>query len=217
MQGATEALNAKLGQVGNALKQVGKVLAVVFATQQFIKGIHDTIEAMDEAGKAAQRLGLSVQALQEWQFALKLSGVESGTFATAVGKVAQGINDIDNHKVTDATTAMKAFGVTGKDTAEQALDKLVQGFSALSDGPKKTALAIEIFGKAGKELIPLLNSGAEGAKAMREEFAKLGGGFTAEDTKRAEAFNDNLTKIGVAAITECQSASRRNCCRRSKA
>ena len=44
----------------------------------------------------------------------------------------------------------------------------MQGFSQLEDGPQKTALALEIFGKSGKDLIPLLNSGAEGHREFRE-------------------------------------------------
>jgi hypothetical protein len=196
---STASLDSTFKNLAGSLKKAAGAIGIGFAAAEFVSDIKHVIDSMDEAVKASQKLGLSVESFQEWQFALKLSGVESGSFATAVGKVAQGINDIDEGKLTDATRALRAFGVTAKDTTQSAMDKLVKGFSELSDGPKKTALALEIFGKAGKDLIPMLNSGAAGAAAMRTELAKLGGVFSPESAKQAEQFNDNLTRLSVAA------------------
>ena len=47
-------------------------------------------------------------------------------------------------------------------------------FKAMPDGTKKTALAMDILGKSGKDLIPLLNSGSEGLGEMLAEADSLG-------------------------------------------
>jgi hypothetical protein len=196
---STQGVEEKMAKAGKAIRNFAGGIGLAFTAREIISGIQGVIDAMDEAVKASQRLGISVESLQEWQFALRLSGVDAGTFATAVGKVAQGIQDIDAGEINKTTQALRAFGVTAKDTSDQALEKLIDGFSRMSDGPLKTALALDVFGKAGKELIPLMNSGAAGIAAMRRELGLLQGTFTAEDAKRAEEFNDNMEKIKTAA------------------
>ena len=198
-------ISANTKQVDDSLKGMATSVKTAFAglgagivVQQVVSNFKAIVDAMDEAVKTSQKLGISIDALQRWQFALNLSGVEMGTFATAVGKVAQGITDIDAGKITDQTKALRALGITGKETAEEGLALLVEQFSRLEDGPRKTALAMEVFGKAGKELIPLLNAGAKGMHEMNAEFAAFRAGFSDEDAKRAERFNDNLTKIATA-------------------
>ena len=55
-----------------------------------------------------------------------------------------------------------------------------------------------IFGKAGADLIPMLNAGADGLRSMRGEAEALGVVFTGDAAKQAEAFNDNLTRLAEA-------------------
>jgi lambda family phage tail tape measure protein len=55
----------------------------------------------------------------------------------------------------------------------------------LRDGPEKAALAIKIFGKAGAELIPILNLGSK-------EIQRFGLGIGPDFADKADAFNDQL-------------------------
>lgn len=73
-----------------------------------------------------------------------------------------------------------------------------QIFHDLPDGPEKTALALKVFGKAGAELIPLLNEGRSGIRAYTDELNRLGGTVTPATAAAADAFNDNLDKLKVA-------------------
>jgi lambda family phage tail tape measure protein len=58
-------------------------------------------------------------------------------------------------------------------------------FAQLRDGPEKAALAIKIFGKAGAELIPILNLGSK-------EIQRFGLGIGPDFADKADAFNDQL-------------------------
>jgi uncharacterized phage infection (PIP) family protein YhgE len=71
-------------------------------------------------------------------------------------------------------------------------------FKNLRDGPEKTALALKVFGKAGAELIPLLNEGRQGLSAYSQELRDLGGEVSSEAAKAADEFNDNIDKLKVA-------------------
>lgn len=57
---------------------------------------------------------------------------------------------------------------------EATLGKVADRFKGMPDGVEKTALAMDIFGKSGKDMIPLLNQGSSGLKAMGDEAARLG-------------------------------------------
>lgn len=78
------------------------------------------------------------------------------------------------------------------------ISKVAEEFSVMRDGANKTALAIALFGKSGADMIPLLNGGSAAIKAAGVELQKFGGVVTPEASKRAEDFNDNLTRLQTA-------------------
>ncbi len=47
-------------------------------------------------------------------------------------------------------------------------------FKTLPDGAEKTALSMELFGRAGKDMIPVLNLGGQGIKDLQDKADKLG-------------------------------------------
>ena len=68
-------------------------------------------------------------------------------------------------------------------------------FAGYADGASKTALAVELFGRTGAELIPILNGGAAGFADMDEQARKLGLTIDEETAKAAEYFNDQLAIV----------------------
>ncbi len=63
--------------------------------------------------------------------------------------------------VTDANGRLREGNAVFADLADR--------FSRMEDGSTKTALAIQIFGESGADLIPLLNAGADGLARMADE------------------------------------------------
>ena len=72
-------------------------------------------------------------------------------------------------------------------------------FKGFKDDANKTALAIALFGKSGADLIPFLNQGGKEIKKMADEAKALGYDFAAI-AKPSEEFNDNITRMKVAAV-----------------
>jgi len=75
--------------------------------------------------------------------------------------------------------ALRALGIAVEDAAgnfrgahEVMLD-LADVFRELPDGPEKSRLAIEVFGRSGVALIPTLNKGREGLRALVPELDDL--------------------------------------------
>lgn len=75
---------------------------------------------------------------------------------------------------------------------------LTERFKAMPDGAEKSALAVQIFGKAGAELIPFLNQGRDGINELTDELRALGIEMSGESAAQAEVFNDALDKLHLA-------------------
>jgi len=66
--------------------------------------------------------------------------------------------------------------------------EIADRFKAMPDGVEKTALAMQLFGKSGVEMIPMLN---EGGKAIDSLSVKM----TAAFAKKADEYNDKLAVL----------------------
>lgn len=177
-------------------------LAVADLAKEFVSGVRSMIDEMDELGKAAQLAGLSVEKLQEVQYALQLgAGLDSGQATAALTRFAQQIADVGN-KTSDSARILRELGVTIDDDVGTALEKLAEAFAKAPDGVNKLAVATEIFGRSlAIKMLPFLNEGVEGIADMRKELHELGGVIEDETTKQADQFNDNLEKLAKSSRT----------------
>ena len=159
------------------------------------------IDAADNLGKMAQKVGVSVESLSALEYAGKLSDVSLEQLGTGLKKLSVNLNEVGSGGDNDAAAALKALGISATDSsgklrnADAVFADVAEAFAGMKDGAGKTALAVAIFGKAGSDLIPMLNAGAKGLAEMRGEAEALGLVFTGDAAKQAEAFNDNLTRL----------------------
>lgn len=157
----------------------------------------------DQLSKASQKIGVTVEALSRLEFAAKLSDVSLEQLTTGLGRLSKSMLDVASGSKGPAATAFRALGIAVKDasgqlrSSDQVLADIADRFSRMEDGSTKTALAIGIFGRAGAELIPLLNEGRDGLSEMADEADRLGVTISARTAKAAEGFNDSLTRMNA--------------------
>ena len=186
-------LGLQLGALGGAASLGGLALMAKQA-----------IDAADGLGKMAQKVGVSVESLSALEYAGKLSDVSLEQLGTGLKKLSVNLNEVATNADGDAAAAFKAIGVSVTDAegrlrnADEVFADVADAFAGMKDGAGKTALAVALFGKAGSDLIPMLNAGADGLRDMRGEAEALGLVFTGDTAKQAEAFNDNLTRLAEA-------------------
>jgi hypothetical protein len=164
--------------------------------------VKGAIDHADALGKAAQKAGVTVEALSRLEYAAKLSDVSLESLTGGLQKLSKGMADAAGGK--GPAAAFKALGIAVTDArgqlrgSDEVMTEIADRFSRLEDGATKTALAMQIFGKSGAEMIPLLNEGADGLKEMADESDRLGSTISTKTAKGAEQFNDTLTTIGAA-------------------
>lgn len=206
--GKANALNSRYAKEASntwtsAAADIGKALgaaAVAFAGVAATLG-KQAIDAADSFNKMAQKVGISVESLSALNVQAKLSDVGIDQLQGGLAKLARNAAEAATGSKAQAA-AFQAMGVSLKDangnlrSTEDLLSDVAAKFSAYRDSAAKTALAQELFGKSGAELIPLLNQlGTEGFAKAREEAEKYGQVISGETAAAAEHFNDNLTKL----------------------
>lgn len=195
LKAAAARLNNVLGPLG-----AGLALAGVAAT---VKSLKDIADELDRAAKSAQKVGVSVENLTALEYAAGQAGVEVGELESSMVKLNRSTVEADQGSREQAE-AFAALGIQARDvnghlkTADQLLLEIAEAFAAFPDGPQKSALAMQLFGRSGANLIPLLNQGRAGITGMMEEARRLGVVMDSETAAAAEKFNDNLDRLSKA-------------------
>ena len=124
--------------------------------------VKSSLESADALAKLSQRVGISVESLSTLIPVAELSGVSAEKFEGGIRKLAVRMLEA----ATDTDDAVRSFAAVGvafqnqdgtlRATDEVLLD-LADKFQTLPDGAEKTAIAVELFGKSGADLIPFLN------------------------------------------------------------
>lgn len=189
---AAQSVNGVLGNLGLAVTAAGMVALV-----------KSSINAGDELSKMSQRVGISVETLSLWNSAAQQAGVSSEAFEKGLRKLSTTMVDAATGGE-DAARTFKTVGVEFKNQdgtlrgTDAVLLDLAERFKAMPDGAEKSALAVQIFGKAGAELIPFLNQGRDGINELTDELRSLGIEMSGESAAQAEVFNDALDKVKLA-------------------
>ena len=190
VQSAMSSIQKSASVAASALGAIGVGLSVA----AFTGWIKSAIDAADETNKMAQKIGVAVKDVAGLQLAFRQAGIEGGALQTSMGKLSVAI--------ANGNDALVAMNINTRNTdgslksTRQVLGEVADKFKSYEDGASKTALAIQLFGKAGAELIPLLNAGSDSLDQFDEMARKLGLTITDETAARAEKFNDTLDLMG---------------------
>lgn len=198
-----KAAQGKLGGFGKLAGLAGAAIAagMTAAAVGIGAAVKSAIDAADQMDELAQKTGTAVKPLSQLAYAGKISGVELDTLATGLKKLNVGMLDLAKGGKGKAADALRDLGISATDSAgalkanDQVLLEVADRFAAMQDGAQKSALAIQLFGKSGAELIPLLNEGAAGINELKAEADALGVTLSSETAAAAGQFNENLDKL----------------------
>lgn len=161
----------------------------------FVSWMRSAIDAADATKAFAQKTGIAAKDVAGLQLAFKQGGVSSDQFTVGMGKLQKQM--VDGNK-TFAALGIETRNVDGSmRTTKDVLYDTANAFAGMRDGAAKSAAAIDIFGKAGVEMIPTLNEGAEGLSDMADMAAKLGLVIDSDTAEAADRFNDTAELLGL--------------------
>lgn len=195
-----EKLDSAISSLKGGLIGVGASLGA--AAAGLFGVVKSAANAGDEVFKMSQRVGVGVESLQTLIFQAKLADVGVEQLQTSLIFLNRNMVEAAQ-KGGEVAKAFRLAGISqaelrsGTLTADKALERIRKTFSSLPNGPQKSALAVELFGRAGASIIPLLNSMSTGLTETQKAIIKMNM-VTEEQTKLGEEFNDNLTVLQAA-------------------
>ena len=192
------------GKFGETLKNIvakGAELAAsaVSSAAKSVAGmVSDLSLAGDKIDKTSQKLGMSAQAYQEWDFIMQHSGSDINSMTTSMKKLAEAVVDQSETSV----AAFEKIGISMEDAAKMSQEDLfaatIKGLQGMGDGAERTATAVDLLGKQAMDLAPLLNTSAEDTEAMRKQVHELGGVLSDDAVKASAAYQDSLLNMNTA-------------------
>lgn len=204
-EGQVNALGRAIGGVGTTAARVsgslkgmassaGGLSSVLGTLAPVVSGVglaamaKGAIDAADNMNDLRQKTGVSVESLSKFQQAAKASGTDIEGVGKALIKLNKGLAD------GKAADTLKEMGLSATDASgklkstDQVMLEVADKFKAMPDGAQKTALALKLFGKAGADMIPMLNGG-------RSSIESLQATMTGKFAKSADELNDKLAAM----------------------
>jgi hypothetical protein len=152
----------------------------------------------EEISNMAKRTGLSMVALSELRYMADLSGTSLEGLEAGIRRMQSVIADAANG-MPAATEALGRLGLSIADlmalSPEEQFYTLALAVANMGDETLRAAMAQEIFGRTGTDLLPLFAEGAEGIAKMRQEAHEYGRIIDEEAATKSKTFMDALTKL----------------------
>ena len=179
----------------SGLNKTFATLGLILSAGAFVRMVQGAINAADAFGKLEDQTGIAANTLQAYVNAGKLAGVSQETIEKGLRRLSQSMREADQGVAT-YKDSFDALGISVRDTDgnlktnQEVLGEISDRFAQMENGATKAAIAMEIFGRSGSNLINLLNGGA----ASLEEF-----NFEVSDNfaQNAEFFNDQIASLGI--------------------
>jgi len=193
-------VSADLKKLGGKISGVGRSLAMLAtAAAAPLAGMTLSFAAAgDNLDKMSKRTGVGVKALSELAFAAEQSGASLDSVEKGIRGMQRSLLNAEMGSKT-ATDALSALGLSVDELSgmspEDQFTKIADAIGDVEDPSKRAALAMQLFGRAGSELLPMMSENAEGIANLRKEANELGRTMTAEDAQAAAELTDAMNRV----------------------
>lgn len=188
IRGLTGAMG--MGGLAGAMGSLAPLLSVA----GLVGMAKSALEGGDAMYDLSQKTGMSVESLARFKKAASTTGTDLESVAKASMKLSKGLFDAGQDGKGPAAEALQKLGISAKDaegklrSADDVMLAVATKFKAMPDGVNKTALAMQLFGKSGADLIPMLNQGGDAIEKMKVK-------MTSAFAEKADEYNDKLTAL----------------------
>jgi len=152
---------------------------------------------IDKLAKKASELTIDTSSLQKLRYQAQITGVSVDGMDNALGKMLKTVNDA-NKGLTTSIDALDALGLKAADLEKMSVDEMfytiAKAMGGLESQAEKTGTAMDVFGRAGRNLLNTLGSDL---KAIGDEFDSLGVGINSRQAAMVEAYQDSKTKLAT--------------------
>lgn len=197
-----EGLGTKLGNgIKTAAKWGAAIGAGAVAAGAALFGLaNKATDTLDRIDKLSQKIGLSRQGFQEWEYILSQSGTDIEKMQVGLKTLTQRMDE-STKGVGIGAEAFERLNLSATDlngnmkSQEQMFEETAKALMELPAGAEKSQLAFELFGKAGLELMPMLNGSAESIDELKKNAHDLGLVISDEAVDAGVLFQDTMDDL----------------------
>ena len=184
-----------IGEMREAMMAFAEAAIAAFALEQIAEFAKKMGETAEQTAHLGEQFGMTTNEVQQ------LQGVATAT-GVPLDAITKGMGLLDKNAVAaasgtgTASIAFKAMGISADDGRSQMerMFTVADKFKDMADGPNKVALAMALFGRSGRELIPVLDKGSEGLQEIikkTEEYGAVNQEAIDRGVKLAESVNES--------------------------
>jgi len=163
---------------------------IAFAVGKFLK-------VGDNLDKMSARTGVAVEDLSTLGFVANETGGDMGSLEKMIIGLQRTTRNAERGLST-ATDSLETLGLKADDLKNKAPAdgiKLIAERLQTIDPQQRAAIAMEIFGKAGQKMLPMLNLGADGIDNLQSKARDLGVEMSGKDASAAAQLTDRLFEL----------------------
>ena len=157
----------------------------------FIDATNDVATYGDTVDKESQKMHISAEAYQEWDFILQHAGTSVDGMKTAMKTLTA--------QVESGSDAFEALGLSTEQIANMSQEELfgavITGLQGIEDETERTTLAQSLLGRSSVEMTALFNMSAEETEELRNQVHELGGVMSDEAVKASADYTDSVTNL----------------------
>src|SRR5690554_1949517 len=194
---ATRSINA----FSRAVTVTMAKLAPLIAGTSALLGIQRQFSQLDDLAKTARRIGTTTEALAGLQHAAELSGISASNLTRNIERFMRRIGQSAG-KMDATAIALRRIGLSAEYMSrlrpEQMLIAVANGMERVGTAAEKTALAYQLFGRSGLQMINMVENGAQGLIEAMQEAQRLGITPSMEEVNLIERANDAVARMRAA-------------------
>ncbi len=179
-------------------KRAAAGLTGALSVGAFAGAIGQTVDFGDKIQKLSDRLGISTEALSQYQHVAELSGVSFQTLTMGLQRMVRRISEAANG-TGEAKDALKELGLEAlaleKLQPDAQFEVLAEALSHVKDSSDRVRLSMKLFDSEGVALLQTMTKGAAGIRQMRQEADALGLTLSRQEADEMARYNDQITKM----------------------
>lgn len=182
-------LKATAGIVAGAMTAI--TAGAVATGKAFIDATKDVATYGDQVDKESQKMHISAEAYQEWDFILQHAGSSVEGMKTAMKTLTA--------QAESGSNAFEALGLSTEQIASMSQEELfgavITGLQGIENETERTTLAQSLLGRSSVEMTALFNMSAEETEDLRNQVHELGGVMSDEAVKASADYADAMTNL----------------------
>ena len=204
----TKAVQQTMRKTGESIQSAGKQLAkagAIFGAAgggilaPIIASVKHFADAGDGLDKMAARTGVAASSLAELGFAAEQSGSSLESIEKAMFGLSRSMFQAREGS-SAVSAALDEIGLSYRDlqglAPEQQLERISDAIAEVKDESLRGAVAQQLFGRAGRELLPMFGEGRRGQLSeLRQEARDLGLVPTQEEIEKAAMMTDAINRL----------------------